>query len=225
MGGLLVRPGEQESGRDRDRCHRGHSDARERPAAPIANSRGRSCRLGQSHELSANLGGRSGTPCGILGQQPADEAVHVRGNVRPPRSNRRRRAVQLRRYLAPQRDALSRMEHEESSWIVERDRMRLREVTDKLLRFIEYLDSIRDRTTILHDDLSTVISERIARNSNRLAALAALLLPPSVVAGLFGMNVGGIPGVNDTWAFIIIVAFVTITSIATLWVLKRINWL
>ena len=70
-----------------------------------------------------------------------------------------------------------------------------------------------------------LIGERIARNSNRLAALAALLLPPSVVAGLFGMNVGGIPGVNDTWAFVVIVAFVAIISVATLMVLKRINWL
>ncbi|WP_431320219.1 CorA family divalent cation transporter [Rhizobium sp. YTU87027] len=137
----------------------------------------------------------------------------------------RRRSVQLRRYLAPQRDALNRIEHDDAPWLLERDKLRMREVIDKLMRFIEYLDAIRDRTGILHDDLSTVISERIARNSNRLAALAALLLPPSVVAGLFGMNVGGIPGVNDTWAFIIIVVFVTVTSVATLWVLRRIGWL
>ncbi len=137
----------------------------------------------------------------------------------------RRRSVQLRRYLAPQRDALNRIEHDDALWLKERDKLRFREVIDKLMRFIEYLDAIRDRTGILHDDLSTVISERIARNSNRLAALAALLLPPSVVAGLFGMNVGGIPGVNDTWAFIIIVGFVAVTSVATLMVLKRINWL
>jgi zinc transporter len=137
----------------------------------------------------------------------------------------RRRAVQLRRYLAPQRDALNRIEHDDAPWLAERDKLRMREVIDKLMRFIEYLDAIRDRTSILHDDLSTVISERIARNSNRLAALAALLLPPSVIAGLFGMNVGGIPGVNDTWAFVIIVAFVTIMAVVTLWMLKRINWL
>jgi len=137
----------------------------------------------------------------------------------------RRRSVQLRRYLAPQRDALNRIEHDDAPLLKDRDKLRFREVIDKLMRFIEYLDAIRDRTGILHDDLSTVISERIARNSNRLAALAALLLPPSVVAGLFGMNVGGIPGVNDTWAFIIIVAFVVTVSVATLVVLKRIKWL
>ncbi|WP_413988465.1 CorA family divalent cation transporter [Labrys okinawensis] len=137
----------------------------------------------------------------------------------------RRRSVQLRRYLAPQRDALNRMEHDDAPWLSERDKLRLREVTDKLMRFIEYLDAIRDRTTILHDDLGTVISERIARNSNRLAALAALLLPPSVIAGLFGMNVGGIPGVNDTWAFVVIVVVTLSISVLTLWVLKRVNWL
>lgn len=147
------------------------------------------------------------------------------GEVRERLKQLRRRAVQLRRYLAPQRDALNRIEHDDAPWLRERDKLRFREVIDQLMRFIEYLDAIRDRTGILHDDLSTVISERIARNSNRLAALAALLLPPSVVAGLFGMNVGGIPGVNDTWAFIVIVAFVAISSVATLYVLRRINWL
>lgn len=147
------------------------------------------------------------------------------GAVRERLKLLRRRAVQLRRYLYPQRDALNRIEHEDAPWITERDRLRFREVIDKLMRYIDYLDAIRDRTGILHDDLSTVISERIAHSSNRLAALAALLLPPSVVAGLFGMNVGGIPGVNDGWAFLAIVGCVTIVSVATLMVLKRINWL
>ncbi|MDB5552051.1 MAG: zntB [Rhizobium sp.] len=147
------------------------------------------------------------------------------GEVRGRLKQLRRRSVQLRRYLAPQRDALNRIEHDDAPWLKERDKLRFREVIDKLMRFIEYLDAIRDRTGILHDDLSTMISERIARNSNRFAALAALLLPPSLVAGLFGMNVGGIPGVHEGWAFVAIVGAVAVTSVATLLVLKRINWL
>jgi zinc transporter len=147
------------------------------------------------------------------------------GEVRERLKLLRRRSVQLKRYLAPQRDALSRIEHDDAPWLNNRDKLRMREVIDKLLRFIEYLDSIRDRTAILHDDLSTVISERIAHNSNRLAALAALLLPPSLIAGLFGMNVGGIPGVHDGYAFVAVVAFVMLMSALTLYILKRINWL
>lgn len=147
------------------------------------------------------------------------------GEVRERLKLLRRRSVQLKRYLAPQRDALARIEHDDAPWLTGRDKLRMREVIDKLLRFIDYLDSIRDRTGILHDDLSTVISERIAHNSNRLAALAALLLPPSLVAGLFGMNVGGIPGVHEGYAFLAVVGFVMLMSALTLVVLKRINWL
>lgn len=143
------------------------------------------------------------------------------GEVRERLKLLRRRSVQLKRYLAPQRDALSRIEHDDAMWLKERDKLRFREVIDKMMRFIEYLDSIRDRTAILHDDLSTVIGERIAR----LAALAALLLPPSLVAGLFGMNVGGIPGVDQAWAFVMVVGFVAVVAAATLFILKRIDWL
>jgi zinc transporter len=147
------------------------------------------------------------------------------GEVRERLKLLRRRSVQLKRYLAPQRDALSRIEHDDAPWLTGRDKLRMREVIDKLLRFIDYLDSIRDRTGILHDDLSTVIGERIAHNSNRLAALAALLLPPSLVAGLFGMNVGGIPGVHEDYAFLAVGGFVLFMSALTLFILKRINWL
>lgn len=147
------------------------------------------------------------------------------GEVRERLKLLRRRSAQLRRYLMPQRDALVRIEHDDAPWLSERDKLRIREVIDKLVRFVEYLDAIRDRTAILHDDLSTVIGERIARNSNRLSALAALLLPPSVIAGLFGMNVGGIPGVNDTWAFVLIVGFVIALSAGTLMFLRKVDWL
>lgn len=147
------------------------------------------------------------------------------GQVRERLKLLRRRSVQLKRYLAPQRDALTRIEHDDAPWLTNRDKLRMREVIDKLLRFIDYLDSIRDRTGILHDDLSTVISERIAHNSNRLAALAALLLPPSLIAGLFGMNVGGIPGVHEGYAFLAVVACVAVMSAATLFILRKINWL
>ena len=102
---------------------------------------------------------------------------------------------------------------------------RLREVTDKLLRFIEYLDSIRDRSTILHEDLSALAAERIARTSNRLTGLAALLLPPSVIAGLFGMNVGGIPANSDPWGFAYVLLLVVGLSLGIYGLLRWADWL
>ena len=147
------------------------------------------------------------------------------GTARHKLSNLRRRAIHLRRYLAPQRDALNRLQREDCSWLTERDKVRLREVIDKVLRYIEYLDSIRDRAIILHEDLSSLLSERIARTSNRLTGLAALLLPPSLIASALGMNVGGLPGSQAPYGFYIVCVLMVALSGLILLMLRRLDWL
>lgn len=136
----------------------------------------------------------------------------------------RRQAIHLRRYLGPQRDALYRIQHDDASWLSRDAKRRMREVTDKVVRHIEDLDALRDRTTVLHEDLSTQIAEKIANTSNRFTVLTALLLPPSLLAGLLGANVGGIPGHDDPWAFWQM-CLLTVGLMPILWLLlKRLKW-
>ncbi|NFV79132.1 zinc transporter ZntB [Magnetospirillum aberrantis] len=144
--------------------------------------------------------------------------------LRPQLARMRRQSIHLRRYLGPQRDALYRIQHDDATWLSRDAKLRLREVTDKVIRHIEDLDALRDRTTVLHEDLAAQISEKIASTSNRFTVLTALLLPPSLVAGLLGANVGGIPGHDDPWAFWQ-VCLITIGLMPILWLaLKRLKW-
>lgn len=137
----------------------------------------------------------------------------------------RRQAIHLRRYLGPQRDALYRIQHDDATWLSRDAKLRLREVTDKVIRHIEDLDALRDRTTVLHEDLSTQIAEKIAVTSNRFTVLTALLLPPSLLAGMLGANVGGIPGHDDPLAFWEM-CLIVLGMMPVLWVgLKRLKWL
>ena len=136
----------------------------------------------------------------------------------------RRRAISYRRFLAPQREAMFRLQVEETSWLSKRDKVKLREVTDKLLRHVEGLDALRDRTTILHEDLTAHVNEQIAKNSLRLAVVAALLLPPSLVAGLLGVNIGGIPGADSPLAFGILCLIVIVLMPLEYLLLRRLGW-
>jgi zinc transporter len=145
--------------------------------------------------------------------------------VRDRLADYRSHAIQLRRYLAPQREALYRLQLEDASWLSKRDKVRLREVTDRTLRFLEDLDAIRDRTMILHEDLTAMVSEQISKTSHRLTALAAVLLPPSLVAGMLGMNLEGIPGHQEPWAFVVISLLILGMFPIEYWVLKRLKWL
>jgi len=140
-------------------------------------------------------------------------------------SDLRRQSIHLRRYLSPQRQALFRLQVEDMPWLGRRDKIHLREVTDKVLRYVESLDTTRDRTTILHEDLTALVSERISKNANRLTAVAAILLPPGLVAGVLGAKVRGIPGSDNPLAFVIIVAVILVLFPIEYWVLRRLGWL
>lgn len=146
-------------------------------------------------------------------------------NLRQALADLRRQAIHLRRYLGPQREALSQLHKEETKLLDHRDRLRIRSVIDRVIRYTEDLDAIRDRTTVLYQDLAAQITERIAITSNRLTAVAALLLPPSLVAAMLGANVGGIPGHDNPVAFAEM-AVVMLVLMALQWlVLRRIGWL
>ncbi len=145
--------------------------------------------------------------------------------VRDKLADYRRHAIQLRRYLAPQREALYRLQLEDATWLTRRDKVRIREVTDRTLRFLEDLDAIRDRTMILHEDLTALVSERIAQTSNRLTAITAMALPPTLLAGVYGMNLEGIPWHGEPWAFGVVCAIILAMFPIEIWFLKRLKWL
>ncbi len=133
-----------------------------------------------------------------------DKVCEGRGDpaIRMDISTTRRGIVQLRRYLSPQRDALYRLQHDDASWLDADARYRLRDVNERLVRHIEDIDEMRSRATILNEDFTNILTERALHASNRLTALAAMVLPPSLIAGMLGANIGGVPGSGDPYAFL-----------------------
>lgn len=133
-----------------------------------------------------------------------DKVCDNRGDpaLRMEISSARRGIVQLRRYLSPQRDALYRLQHDDASWLDADARHRLRDVSERLVRHIEDIDELRSRATILNEDFTNLLTEGALRASNRLTALASLVLPPSLFAAMLGVNVTGIPGAEDPYAFL-----------------------
>jgi zinc transporter len=135
-------------------------------------------------------------------------------------SNVRRQIVALRRYLAPQRDALARLVSERSSFIDDLVRMQLRELTDRMTRYIEDLDEARDRASVTHEELLNRLAELTNRRMYLLTMIAAIFLPLSFVTGLLGINVGGIPGANNSRGFLIVIGLLAVISVAQ-WIYFR----
>lgn len=116
----------------------------------------------------------------------------------------RKKAIMLRRYIAPQKEAISHLLLSEVPWIETKQMRQFRENHDRITRYVEDLDSIRDRGQVVKDELVNILSDRMNRNLYVLSLIAALFLPLGFLTGLLGINVGGMPGVESDLAFWIV---------------------
>jgi zinc transporter len=137
----------------------------------------------------------------------------------------RRQAITLRRYLSPQRDALSRLATEKVGWIDDAARIEIREITDRLIRHMEDLDAVRERAAVSQEELLSRLSEQLNQRMYVLSIVAAIFLPLGFFTGLLGINVGGIPGAEDPDAFWVFSGLLLLAVILQLLLFRWKRWL
>ena len=137
----------------------------------------------------------------------------------------RRQLIISRRYLAPQRDLFSRLANEKVGWLEADDLRRLQEIADRLGRWLEDLDASIARTSLLADEVNARLTEAMTRRTYMMSIMAMVFLPATFLTGLFGVNLGGIPGGGSEIGFLVFVSLLIalISGLATwLW---RHRWL
>ncbi len=136
----------------------------------------------------------------------------------------RKRIIELRRYLGPQKEALFRLGMESAFWAKESDRARIREMTDRITRYVEDLDSMGKRATIIHEELAGQLTEQINNRVYIFSIIAAIFLPLTFLTGLLGINVDGIPGAKNDQAFWIVCFLLIIICFGQIVFLKIKKW-
>src|SRR3546814_18554419 len=107
-----------------------------------------------------------------------------------------------------------------AGWLTDEDRLHLREAANRAARMAEELEAVRERSALLHEQLTDLRTEQIDQRSLIVALIALIFLPLTFVTGLFGMNVEGIPLRNDAIAFWWI-AIASCVFAAALWPILR----
>jgi zinc transporter len=137
----------------------------------------------------------------------------------------RRTSISLRRYIAPQRDVMARLVVDRINWLDDTDRAHLREVAERTGRFVDDIDSARERAIVTQEELINRLSEQMNKAMYMLSIVAAIFLPLGLLTGLLGINVGGIPGAEFKWAFAIVTAILLLIGIGLILWFKKIRWL
>lgn len=126
-----------------------------------------------------------------------DRAFAMRRMIARVRSE----AIGYRRFVVPQRQALERLSLLDAAWIEEEDRLHLREAADRFARMAEELEAVRERSALMHEQLTDLRAEQIETRTLLLSIVALVFLPLTFLTGLLGMNVAGIPYADEPWAF------------------------
>lgn len=137
----------------------------------------------------------------------------------------RRTLIQLRRLVWPQRDVLNTLEIEELSFLTARDRVRLREASARTARLGDELQALSERAVLVHEQILDTRAERMNQTMLVLAAVTVVFSPLTLISGMLGMNVAGIPFSDSPWAFWGVAGgLLLIASLLVLW-MKAQKWL
>ena len=126
----------------------------------------------------------------------------------------RRQGAAIRRYVAPQRDALERLVRSHGDILSDKETYELREESDRLTRQVEDLDLAREHALVTQEELMNRVAQEQNSRMYLLSVVAAIFLPMTFITGLFGMNVAGLPGTDNPYGFIYSAIIMLISGVA-----------
>jgi zinc transporter len=121
-------------------------------------------------------------------------------------------AIEYRRFVSPQYHALERFSTNGPSWLDQDDVLHIRNAADRFARMAEELESIRERSALMREELTDRRAEMMDTRALLIAIVALIFLPLTFLTGLLGMNVDGIPYAHEPWAFWGVVGFCAFVS-------------
>jgi len=134
----------------------------------------------------------------------------------------RRLLVRLQRLLAPEPAALFRLLQHPPDWLDEEGVQGLRESSEEFSVVLRDMSALQERIKLLQEEIAASVNEDNNRSLFVLTVVTVLALPINILAGLFGMNVGGIPLAEHPHGFWIVIGIVvSFTGVAAWFAFRK----
>jgi zinc transporter len=164
---------------------------------------------------------RLGDSLDVIEEQLMMSRSYDRGKL----AHLRRTLINMRRLIWPQRDVLTTLEIEDLSFLTNRDRVRLREAAARTARLGDEMQTLSERAVLVHEQLLDTRAEQMNQTMLVLAASTVVLMPLTVISGILGMNVAGIPFADSPWAFWVVTGILVALGIGIYLFMKKQKWM
>jgi magnesium transporter len=133
--------------------------------------------------------------------------------------------MQLRRICLPQREIINRLARADFKVVSARAAIYFRDIYDNLYRIVEGSMSYQDMTQSTMDAYLSAISNRLNETMKRLTVISAVLMPLTVLTGIYGMNFEFMPELHWRYGYPFALALMATAAGGLVWFLKRKNWI
>jgi zinc transporter len=141
---------------------------------------------------------------------------------RPKLGSLRRMLVRLQRLLTPEPAALFRLLNRPPAWVSPADLRDLRQSAEELAAAVADSVALLERVRLLQEELFALVSEQTNRTLFVLTVVTVLALPMTIIPGLLGMNVGGVPLKEYEGGFwFVLAALLAMTVCGAVWAFRR----
>ena len=137
----------------------------------------------------------------------------------------RRNCLGLKRHMAPQHEALEQISRDAPYWFEDHDRREIAESIARLRRYLDDIDISKESALVLQDEIRARSLASSEHATYMLTIVAGIFLPLGFLTGLLGINVGGMPGMDDPDAFWAVVALCLFVFVALIVIFRRLRWL
>lgn len=137
----------------------------------------------------------------------------------------KKQLLAFRRGVSPLRDVLDLLQ-EGLGLVSDPLRPYFRDVADHVIRTLEFVDNVRELLTVALEAHLSRVGNRLNEVAKRVTSWAAIILIPTLIAGVYGMNfIRPFPGFENPAGFWIAIAMMVASAGVLYWVFRRRDWL
>jgi len=137
----------------------------------------------------------------------------------------KRTVMDMRKAIAPLRDALSQLMRSDNPLITESVRPYLQDLYGNVLQSLEMVDSYRDILSGLQDLYLAEISYKMNKVMQTLTIVSTIFIPLTFLAGIYGMNFANMPELQWKYGYFFLLGIMFIVAVILLLLFRRRKWL
>jgi magnesium transporter len=137
----------------------------------------------------------------------------------------KRSILQLRRWMSKQREVVLRLGRREFLMVPATEAILFRDVYDHLVRINDLLENFREMLTSIQEAYLSVTSNRLNEIMKFLTVFTVLLMPLTVITGIYGMNFEHMPELRQKWGYPGVLGTMAVVSGSMLLYFRKRGWL